>query len=70
MIARIAALAVFVSMLVLLQVTFDMNGSNAITFFFAGHPLLILGLILGVMALARRLARERAARRAGDAQPS
>lgn len=62
MIARIAALLVFLSMLVLLRVTFGMNGDNAILFFFVGHPLLLVGILLGVYALARRLARERATR--------
>jgi hypothetical protein len=60
MMARIAALLVFLSMLVLLRVTFGMNGHNAILFFFVGHPLLAAGLLLAVIALARRLTRERA----------
>ena len=65
MIARIAAAVVFLAMLILLRVTFVMDGSSAILFFFVGHPLLILGILLGVFALARRLARERAARGKG-----
>ena len=60
MMARIAALLVFLSMLVLLRVTFAMNGHSAILFFFVGHPLLVVGMLLAVIALARRLARERA----------
>jgi len=61
MMARVAALLVFVSMLILLHVTFAMNGDSAILFFFVGHPLLVVGILLAVIALARRLARERAA---------
>lgn len=60
MIARIAALLVFLSMVVLLKITFDMTGPNAIMFIFVGHPLLLGGVLLAVVALARRLARERA----------
>jgi len=68
-IPRIAALLVFLSMLVLLRVTFGMNGNNAILFFFVGHPLLVAGILLGIFALARRLARERAvARHASSGQ--
>jgi len=63
MIARIAALLVFVSMVILLRVTFEMTGNNAIVFFFIGHPLLLAGLLVAVFALARRLSRERAAAR-------
>jgi len=63
MIARIAALLVFLSMVILIRVTFGMNGDNAILFFFVGHPLLVAGLFLAVFALARRLSRERAALR-------
>jgi hypothetical protein len=61
MIARIAAVLVFLSMVILLRITFGMNGHNAILFFFVGHSLLVVGLLLAVIALGRRLARERAA---------
>lgn len=60
MMARVAALLVFLSMLVLLRVTFWADGHNAILFFFVGHPLLAVGMLLAVVALARRLSRERA----------
>lgn len=59
MIPRVAAILIFLSMVLLLRVTFAMNGGNAILFFFVGHPLLLAGILLGVYALARRLARER-----------
>jgi peptidoglycan/LPS O-acetylase OafA/YrhL len=60
MMARLAALLVFLAMVILLVITFGMNGHNAILFCFVGHPLLLLGLLLAMIALARRLARERA----------
>lgn len=63
MIARTAAVLIFVSMAILLRITFGMNGHNAILFFFVGHPLLIAGLLLAMIALGRRLRRERAAAR-------
>jgi hypothetical protein len=36
------------------------DGASAILFSFVGHPLLLMGLVLAVIALSRRLARERA----------
>jgi hypothetical protein len=63
MIARIASLMILGAIGILLLVTFDMSGYNAIIFTFVGHPLLVLGLLLGFFALSRRLRREAAMRR-------
>ena len=61
MMARVAAVLVLVPMLLLLWVTFDMNGHTATWFSFVGHPMLGVGLLLGAVALTRRLRREAAA---------
>ena len=53
--ARIAALLILLSQLVLLWVTFDPDGRSAIAFSFVGHPLLGAGVLLGLWALLRRL---------------
>ena len=37
------------------------TGSSAICFMFAGHPILIVGVVLAFVALTRRLRRESAA---------
>lgn len=63
MMARLAALCIFLAMAILLRVTFRMDGQSAILFSFVGHPMLVVGLGLAVVALARRLRRERAAAR-------
>jgi hypothetical protein len=60
MMARIAAALIFVSMAILLRVAVMPDGASAILFSFVGHPLLLMGLVLAVIALSRRLARERA----------
>ena len=61
--ARVAALLVIASQLILLWLLFDLSGTTAIVFTFVGHPLVGLGVLLGLWALLRRKARERAAAR-------
>jgi hypothetical protein len=60
MMARVAALIVIAAMVMLLWHTFEMTGRSAILFYFVGHPMLAIGLLLGFIALSRRLRRERA----------
>lgn len=60
--ARIAALMVIAAQGILLWLVADMSGRTATAFSFLGHPLLGLGLLLGLIALVRRLRREAAAR--------
>ncbi|MFT4569352.1 MAG: hypothetical protein ACI8TX_000144 [Hyphomicrobiaceae bacterium] len=60
MIARLAALLIFVAMAILAYTSLVMDGAAAIVFSFVGHPLLGLGLLLAVIALSRRLRHERA----------
>jgi len=62
--ARIAALLVIASQLILLWMLSDLSGATSIVFTFVGHPLVGLGVLLGLWALLRRKARERAAARA------
>jgi hypothetical protein len=62
--ARIAALMLIASQIILLWVTLDLTGHTAIVFTFIGHPLAGAGFVLAVIALARRKARERADARA------
>ncbi len=59
---RIAALLILLSQILLLWLALDPNGTTAIWFMFAGHPLLGAGIVLGLWALARRLRSEREAR--------
>lgn len=59
--ARLAALLVIASQLILLWLLLDFRGKTAIAFTFVGHPLVGLGVVLGLVALLRRKARERAA---------
>ena len=61
MIARVAALMVIAAMAILLWTTFDLTGYSAIVFSFIGHPLMAVGLLLGFLALWRRLRREASA---------
>ena len=65
MMARIAALLILGAIASLLWVTLWPSGRSAIVFSFVGHPLLVLGLLLGFVALSRRLRREAALRRLG-----
>jgi len=66
MMARIAALLVIVSQLLLVWMVLAPTGSSAIYFSFVGHPLMVVGIGLAFVALRRRLARERAAEEASQ----
>ncbi len=55
---RAAALLVLVSQLLLLWVVFDTTGPTSIWFTFLGHPLVAMGVVLGIWALTRRPMRE------------
>ena len=66
MMARIAASLVIASQLILIWVALAPSGRSAIYFMFAGHPLVVVGCALGLLALTRRLMRERAARSASE----
>ena len=63
MMARIAALLVIASQLILIWVALAPSGRSAIWFMFVGHPLVAVGCVHGLVALTRRLLRERAAGR-------
>lgn len=65
--ARVAAVLVIASQLILLWMLWDLSGKTAIVFTFVGHPLVGLGVVLGLWALLRRKARERAEARAARA---
>ena len=69
MIARIATVLVIASQLILIWVSLAPNGRSASIFMFVGHPLVFVGSALGVVALTRRLLRERALARAAKQQP-
>jgi hypothetical protein len=62
MMARIAASLVIASQLLLVWMALAPSGRSAIYFFFVGHPLVVVGSALALIALTRRLAREREAR--------
>lgn len=66
MMARIAALLVIGSQLILIWVSLAPSGRSAIYFTFVGHPLVVVGCGLGVVALTRRLLRERGGQKAGE----
>ncbi len=66
MMARIAALLVIVSQLLLVWMVLAPTGRSAISFTFVGHPLLLVGIVLAFVALRRRLMRERAAPEASE----
>lgn len=70
MMARIAAILVIASQLLLIWVVLAPTGRSAIYFMFVGHPLALVGFVLAAIALGRRLARERAARTAASSPPS
>ncbi len=55
---RVAALLILTSQLFLLWVVFDPTGPPSIWFSFAGHPLVAVGVALGLWVLMRRLMRE------------
>ena len=60
--ARIAALLILLSQILLLWIALEPSGTTAIWFMFAGHPLLGIGCVLALWALSRRLRDERQAR--------
>lgn len=64
MMARIAALLIIGSQLILAWVSLAPSGRSAIYFTFVGHPLVAVGSLLGLVALTRRLLRERSAQKA------
>lgn len=64
--ARVAALLVIVSQLILMWLVFETKGQTTIAFVFFGHPILGVGLVLGLIALLRRLRREREVLRAAS----
>ena len=66
MMARSAAAMVIASQLILVWVALAPSGRSATFFMFLGHPLVAVGCALGVVALTRRLMRERAARKAAQ----
>jgi hypothetical protein len=66
MMARIAALLVIASQLILIWVALAPSGRSAIYFMFVGHPLVAVGVVLALVALTRRLMRERGARKAAE----
>jgi hypothetical protein len=66
MMARIAAVMVIASQLILAWVALAPSGRSAIYFTFVGHPLVVVGCALGVFALTRRLLRERGAGKAAS----
>ena len=55
---RVAALLILASQILLLWVVFDPTGTPSIWFSFAGHPLVAVGVTLGLWVLMRRLIRE------------
>jgi hypothetical protein len=61
MMARVAALLIVISQLLLIWLALAPTGRSAIYFMFAGHPILIVGFVLAFIALTRRLRRESAA---------
>ena len=66
MMARIAAALLIASQLLLVWAVLAPSGRSSIYFMFVGHPLVAIGFVLAFVALARRLARERAARQAAE----
>ena len=55
---RVAALLILTSQLLLLWIVFDPTGPPSIWFSFVGHPMVAVGVALGLWVLARRLMRE------------
>lgn len=70
--ARVAALLIIASQAIALWVALDTTGHTAIVFSFVGHPLLVAGIVLGIVALAMRRsqeARQRAAASGASTAP-
>ena len=66
MMGRIAASLVIASQLLLLWVALAPSGRSATYFMFVGHPLVVVGFVLALVALTRRLMRERGAGKAAE----
>ena len=66
MMGRIAASLVIASQLLLVWLALAPSGRSATYFMFVGHPLVVVGLVLGLVALTRRLMRERGASKAAE----
>jgi H+/gluconate symporter-like permease len=64
--SRIAALLVLLSQFLLIWVVLDTNGRTSIWFTFLGHPLVAVGVLVGIVALTRRLSRESQRQRMGE----
>lgn len=58
-IARLAAVLVLLSQLLLLAVVLEPTGTRAIWFSFVGHPALGLGIVLALVSMALRARQER-----------
>ena len=63
---RVAALLILASQILLLWVVFDPTGLPSIWFSFAGHPLVAVGVGLGLWVLTRRFLREAHGREAAE----
>jgi hypothetical protein len=67
---RVAALLILISQILLLRVVFDPTGPPSIWFSFVGHPMLGVGVVLGLWVITRRLMREAQERKASGQQGS
>ncbi len=65
---RVAALVILTSQLLLLWVVFDPTGPPSIWFSFVGHPMVAVGVGLGLWVLTRRVLRETHEREAAERQ--
>ena len=63
---RLAALLIVLSQLLLLWVVFDTTGQTSIWFTFVGHPLVAVGVALGIWVLTRRLMSDARRGESGD----
>lgn len=70
MMARVAALLILASQLLLLWCVLAPSGRTSIWFTLVGHPLVIVGVALGTWALTRRLMRESQERKAAAREGS
>ncbi len=67
---RVAALLILISQILLLRVVFNPTGPPSIWFSFVGHPMLGVGVVLGLWVITRRLMREAQERKASGQQGS
>ena len=65
---RVAALLVLTSQLLLLWVVFDPTGPPSIWFSFVGHPMVAVGVGLGLWVLTRRVLSKGHEREAAERQ--